>query len=151
MQKKFWLAASLALFIMPFNAWAEDVAQADVRVDFVKVTSLNDTLTCKVRVSNTHDDDSYDTQVVILLPVNVQVTSVTTGCTIGTPYGMGASDTQSHGIVTCSLGQMGVNTNKSVSVTVKKLPNNINKRFGAFAWSTTPDPNPVNNHKVSVP
>lgn len=146
MYKKLWITTLLMLVIVPVTTWSQERVQADVEVKSILVTESAGKLTCEVKVFNTHDDNAHDTMLQILLPVGVKVEPrlLPPRCTVSTGFHDG-----SQGFVTCRLGELGVGDSKIVRIVARMLPSGSSKKFGAFAWSRTPDPDPSNNHMES--
>lgn len=138
------------MLLIPGAALAQARSQADVRIQSINATQFfsffptPDTfLNCDVTVYSDHDDSAVNVVLNVLLPVEVRVTSVPSGCA-AIPTSSGAY----HSAVQCHLGTLNVGQSKAVRITTT-LPrlSVVAKTFGAFAWSLTPDPQPSNNYR----
>lgn len=107
----------------------------------ISVPTTSPTVTGSITVHNENDDDAYGTTLVVTLPVEVSVVSVSNG---GVTHS--ASTTSPYvAYITFDLGHMTVGQNITVQFTFTKSAY-VNK-VGAFAYSGSPDPNPANNYK----
>ncbi|MGH9768829.1 MAG: hypothetical protein ACREAB_15465 [Blastocatellia bacterium] len=148
-------AAVLAALLTAGTALAQARNQADVQIQSINAIqafnlfpALGQHLRCDITVYSFHDDSATNTVLNVLLPVEVTVISVPTGCSA-----IPTSNGQWHGSVQCHLGTLQVGDSKTIRITTT-LPRlaNVVKTFGAFAWSLTPDPQPGNNYgEVTVP
>ncbi|MDP4264181.1 MAG: hypothetical protein Q8941_16755 [Bacteroidota bacterium] len=102
-------------------------------------TSSN--LKCSITVHNENDDDAYGTTLVVVLPVEVSVISMSPGGTTHTA----STGNQYIAYITFDLGHMTVGQNSTVEVIFTK--SKYTNKVGAFAYSGSPDPNPTNNYK----
>jgi hypothetical protein len=98
-------------------------------------------LTCAITVHNENDDDAYETILVAILPVEVDVVTRPANATVhklssNSPYA---------GYITFNLGHMTVGQNITVEFTFNK--SKYGNKVGAYAYSLTSDPNPANNYK----
>jgi len=143
--------AILAILLTGGTALAQERSQADVQIQSITATqsfnlfpSLSQRLTCDVTVYSFHDDSATNVVLNVLLPVEVTVLSVPTGCAA---IPSNSSNGEWHGSVQCHLGTLQVGESKTIRIitTLPRLPN-VAKTFGAFAWSLTPDPQPGNNY-----
>ncbi|MDP4244877.1 MAG: hypothetical protein Q8932_03440 [Bacteroidota bacterium] len=96
---------------------------------------------CTITVHNENDDDAYGTTLVVCLPVEVSVLSMSSGGTTHTA----STGTQYIAYLSFDLGHMTVGQNSTVSFTYTK--SKYTNKVGAFAYSGSPDPNPTNNYK----
>lgn len=98
-------------------------------------------LKCSITVHSHHDDDAYPTTLIVLLPVEVTVTSYPANATLH----KSSSNSTFVGYISFNLGTLtvGQNTTVEFSFTKSKYGNKV----GAYAFSGTPDPNPANNYK----
>jgi len=142
------LAAVLGTLLLAGPAQPQARWQADIRIQSVTVVEsrapaadpTRARLTATVVVQSANDDDARTPILVVLLPVGVRSVSAPTACEVSTP----ASSTQA--TVTCALTTMTVGATRTISVSTTVPPSGVPKRFGAFVWSQTPDPNPANNY-----
>lgn len=104
-------------------------------------TTLPSNLKCSIKVHNENDDDANGTTLVVVLPVEVSVVSVSSG---GKTHAA-ANGSQYIAYITFDLGHMTVGQNSTVEFTFTK--SKYTNKVGAFAYSTSPDPNPANNYK----
>ncbi|MCI0392453.1 MAG: DUF11 domain-containing protein [Acidobacteria bacterium] len=148
-------AAILTALLTAGTAMAQARNQADLQIQSITAAqALNpfpvpgQRLICDVTVFSFNDDTAYNVTLNVILPVEVTVISVPTGCA--------AIQTNSgswHSSVQCHLGTFDVGDSKTIRIitTLPRLPI-VAKTFGAFAWSLTPDPRPGNNYgEVTVP
>jgi Domain of unknown function DUF11 len=142
-------AAILAALLTTGAALAQARNQADVQIQSITANqSLNlfpvpgQRLNCDVTVFSFHDDAAHNVVLNVLLPVEVTVISVPTGCAA-----IPTSNGQWHGSVQCHLGTFQIGDSKTIRIatTLPRLPN-VAKTFGAFVRSLTPDPQPGNNY-----
>jgi hypothetical protein len=142
-------AGILALLLTTGTALAQARNQADVQIQSITANqSINlfpvpgQRLNCDVTVFSFNDDTAHNVILNVILPVEVTVLSVPTGCA-AIPTTSGSW----HSSVQCHLGTFNVGDSKTIriSTTLPRLPV-VAKTFGAFAWSTTPDPRPTNNY-----
>ena len=102
-----------------------------------RLENSND-LKCSITVHNENDDDAKETMLVVVLPVEVNVTSLPANGTAH-KYGNFA------GYVSFDLGYMTVGQNITVEFTFTK--SKYGNKVGAYAYSSMSDPNPANNYK----
>ena len=105
-----------------------------------KITASQN-LTCSITVHNENDDDAYETVLVAILPVEVDVVTKPANATV---HKLSASSLFT-GYVTFNLGHMTVGQNITVEFTFSK--SKYGNKVGAYAYSLTSDPNPANNYK----
>ena len=141
-------AAILAALLTAGTALAQARNQADVQIQSINAAQsfslfppVGQHLNCDVTVFSFNDDTAYNITLNVILPVEVTVLSASSGCA-AIPTTSGSW----HGSVQCHLGTLNVSDSKTIRITttMPRLPV-IAKTFGAFAWSTTPDPKPGNN------
>jgi len=141
--------AILALLLTVGTALAQARNQADVQIQSITATQsfslfpvLGQRLNCDVTVFSFNDDTAHNVTLNVILPVEVTVLSVPTGCA-AIPTASGSW----HSSVQCNLGTLNVGDSKTIRIatTLPRLPV-VAKTFGAFAWSATPDPRPGNNY-----
>ncbi len=142
-------AAILSVLLTAGAALAQARNQADVQIQSITANQslnlfpvLGQRLNCDVTVFSFNDDTAHNVMLNVILPVEVTVLSVPTGCA-AIPTTSGSW----HSSVQCHLGTFNVGDSKTIRIatTLPRLPN-VAKTFGAFAWSTTPDPRPGNNY-----
>ena len=142
-------AAILAALLTAGTVLAQARNQADVQIQSITATQslnlfpfLDQRLNCDVTVFSFNDDTAHNVTLNVILPVEVTVLSVPTGCA-AIPTTSGSW----HSSVQCHLGTLNVGDSKTIrlATTLPRLPF-VAKTFGAFAWSTTPDPRPGNNY-----
>jgi hypothetical protein len=141
--------AIVAALLTTGSALAQARNQADVQIQSITANqsfnlfpAAGQRLNCDVTVFSFNDDTAYNVILKVILPVEVTVLSVPTNCAaIPTTGGSW------HGSVQCHLGTLDVNDSRTIRIvtTLPRLPV-VAKTFGAFAWSTTPDPRPGNNY-----
>lgn len=105
------------------------------------VAGSSSNIKCSITVHNENDDDAYGTTLVVTLPVEVSVVSMSAGGTTHTA----STGTQYIAYLTFDLGHMTVGQNSAVEFTFTK--SQYGNKVGAFAYSGSPDPNPTNNYK----
>jgi Domain of unknown function DUF11 len=141
-------AAILALLTVG-TAFAQARNQADVQIQSITATqsfslfpALGQRLNCDVTVFSFNDDTAHNVTLNVILPVEVTVLSVPTGCA-AIPTVSGSW----HSSVQCNLGTLNVGDSKTIRIatTLPRL-SVVAKTFGAFSWSATPDPKPGNNY-----
>jgi hypothetical protein len=142
-------AAILAVLPLTGTVLAQARNQADVQIQSITANqSINlfpvpgQRLNCDVTVFSFNDDTAYNVILNVILPVEVTVLSVPTGCA-AIPTTSGSW----HSSVQCQLGTLNVGDSKTIRIatTLPRL-SFVAKTFGAFAWSATPDPRPGNNY-----
>jgi hypothetical protein len=138
------IAAGAALATPGWPRVVEDqVWRADVQVQSLRITRLDENLLMRLVVYSENDDEARAARVEILLPVGVGLVRMAEGCTASAgPPGMSALRAR----VTCELGTLPVRSSREVFVMTTMPPPGIPKSFGAFAMSDTPDPKPANNY-----
>jgi len=138
----------MTAFLLTGAAWAQEREQADVRIQSITANQtfslfpiLAQYLNCDVIIYSDNDDSAGNVLLNILLPVEVRVISAPTGCAA-----VPSTSGNYHASVQCHLGTLNVGQSRAVHIvtTLPRLPV-VAKTFGAFAWSTTPDPRPGNN------
>lgn len=112
-----------------------------VSVNNTTVATAPSNLKCSITVHNENDDDANATTLVVVLPVEVSVVVMSPGGTTHTA----ANGSQYIAYITFNLGHMTVGQNVTVEFTFTK--SKYTNKVGAFAYSTSPDPNPANNYK----
>ncbi len=140
---KLFLTIAMILFSGEI-ARARSQWQADVQVRSVNVTTANGRLTTQVEVYSDNDDVARNTTLYISLPVGTQFLGSKSPCTASSSI----SQSGPQGFVTCTIGNLKVREARILQILTTTPPSGINKNFGAFAWSITPDPMPSNNFAV---
>lgn len=144
MKKKLGMAAILtAISLIAVSAKAQDVAAADVRVQSVSVGETSGRLVSKISVFSYNDDDAQQVNLIVLLPFQTRVLSMSAGCSVVPNPSLYPGSVQT--FVRCFLGTIPVGVTKGVVISTTKPPAGIAKHFAAFAWSIVPDPNSSNN------
>ena len=150
--KFFIVTALLVLISAPSMA---QVASADVNIVSVDATRAKGGFVCTVAVNNHHDDDSRETRVVVLLPLetpSISSMTVTGGrgkCTQGPAQG---------GFVAwavCDLGQLPQGPSVLRTITINTAPSAAAPAYphtcSAFVFSAVGDINKANNYMFSAP
>lgn len=157
----FCVSIFTGLFLSAQERWQADVSVASVTISNapslkpsiqngskISVPVSNTTLAtgpsnlkCSITVHNENDDDANATTLVVVLPVEVSVVVMSPGGTTHTA----ANGSPYIGYITFDLGHMTVGQNVTVEFTFTK--SKYTNKVGAFAYSTSPDPNPANNYK----
>lgn len=122
---------------------AQEVWQADVRVQSLEVTVPRATGPVSVRVAITsdNDDDARAVRLEILLPVGVGVLRLAKVCR-ASPSVVSALTAR----VSCALGDMPVGGVREVRLMTTGAVTGVESRFAVFVTSDTPDPDPSNNY-----
>jgi hypothetical protein len=102
------LVLSAALFTLAHSSFAraQAVSSADVNIVAIQAAMTpEDQFVCTAEINNQNDDDSYGTQVIVLLPLQVRITSMSVlggdgRCTRGPVLG------GYNGYAICQLGQL---------------------------------------------
>ena len=142
-------AVLAALLLNPDSALGQSRNQADVQIQSIHAASVPPVspsstayLLADVTVYSYWDDSARNVVLTVLLPVEVTVLNVSTGCApIQTANGAW------HSAVQCNLGnlQVGQSSTIKIATTLPRIAT-VRRTFGAFAWSLTPDPMPSNNY-----
>jgi len=122
--------------------------QADRRIQSVTVVEgrapaadrTGGRLTATVVVYSANDDDAQMPTLIVLLPVGVRFVGSSAGCVAS------VTSSATHATATCRLATMTVGVTRTVSVSTTVPPSGVPKKFGAFVWSLTPDPDSTNNY-----
>jgi len=143
------IAVLAVLLLSAGTAFAQARSQADVQIQSIRAAtvppvapSTTPYLYADVTVYSYWDDAARNVVLTVLLPVEVNVLQVSSGCApIQTANGAW------HSAVQCNLGnlQVGQSSTVRISTTLPRI-STVRKTFGAFAWSLTPDPAPSNNY-----
>jgi hypothetical protein len=161
------LFALLIIMLMATNGFAQARSQADVSVSGMSITAVRparptivsnppstpnqpgvkttaipvgDVLKCTITVHSHWDDDAHSAMLVVVLPVEVSVVSNPSNAIVNKINGSTFA-----GNLVFNLGQMAVNQSITVEFTFTK--SQYGNKVGAYAFSSTPDPNPANNYK----
>lgn len=136
-----WTGAIALLLAAPPPLPAQEIWQADVRIESLEVAVRVSTLTIQVVVASDHDDEARAVRLDVLLPVGVGLVRIPPDCRTGpTPVA------NLVGRVTCDLGTIPVRGSRSVNLTASRPAVGAGRTISAFAASDTPDPDPTNNH-----
>lgn len=108
----------------------------DLRID----RSSSQNITCSITVHNENDDDAYETELIALLPIEVNVVSKPANATL---HKLGPNAPVAY--ISFTLGHMTVGQNITVEFTFTK--SKYDNKVGAYAFSATSDPMPANNYK----
>jgi hypothetical protein len=117
--------------------------QADVQVRTVEVTKSRSGMTLRVVVYTENDDPAQDARLLVLLPVGVGIDRLAPGCAAAAGPAMVPS---LRATVACDLGSILDRGYREVHLATTLPPEGLPKRFGVFAYSSTPDPVPGNNY-----
>ncbi len=138
----------------PSIAAAQERAQADVQIQAFTVqinksrtvspTPLPPGVVLNLTVFSNNDDTAIASRVLVFLPPESQILTVPTGCMPSTA-GTGSNGTW-HAMLACDLGDLPVNGSRNIVFAASIPPAFILKRYGAFAYSETPDPFTPNNY-----
>jgi len=101
-------------------------------------------LVCDITVHSYWDDNAKEAKLLVLLPVEVYIVSMPANATL---YDAGVPSSFA-GYLIFNLGEMNVGQSITVSFTFTKSA--YANKVGAYAYSGTADPNPVNNYKDAV-
>ena len=125
------------------------ISSADVHIESVTGSITRNSFTCKISVNNQNDDNSYDTKVIVLLPLQVQrilrmtVDGRTGQCIRGPAYG-GYRE-----YATCQLGSLSTHQPpRIVEITTSPstaLPG-YEETCSAFVYSQMGDIDKTNNY-----
>jgi Domain of unknown function DUF11 len=157
------------LLLSAHSSYAQERWQADVSVTSVVISSaqslkktargtdninrpvekvvqaVDDNLKCTITIHNENDDDAWGTMMVVVLPVEVSVLVMPANATLD----KSVTATQPlAGHIIFNIGHMTVGQNVTVEFTFTK--SKFGNKVGAYAYSDSPDPNPVNNYKDAV-
>lgn len=122
---------------------AQEVWQADLRIQALEVTRIDANLVARVVVYSDNNDEARAVHVEIMLPVGVGVVRTAAGCQASaSPPGVSVLRAR----VICDLGTLPVRTSREVFVMTTSPLTNTPKTFAVFALSETPDPRPSNNY-----
>ena len=139
----FALPAGIGLGAAP--AAAQQVWQADVRVQAIDVTALKGHVNIRVVVYSDLDASASNVSLRLFLPVGTKAARVPPGCQ-PSPSAAGAVQAR----VDCALGELRVRDLREVTIVTTEPAPGVIKRFAAFAYSDTPDPQLANNYAERV-
>jgi hypothetical protein len=117
--------------------------QADMQVKLLEVMKAPGSLTVRVLVANENNDEAVDARLLIIIPVGAGIGRMPAACTAGAGPTMVPS---LRGVVQCVLGNVRARAISEITITTTVPPAGLAKRFGVFAYSSTPDPKPSNNY-----
>lgn len=113
--------------------------ETDVRIDAMELASQRSHITVRVVVA-TDDGGPANVAIHLFLPAGSRVERVAPGCR---PSPGSTADASAR--VDCNLGAMRVRDLREVTVVTAALRPGAGRRFAAFAYGDTPDPNLANN------
>ena len=119
------------------------VWQADIQVRTLEITKTKTNMSARVVVYTERNDAARDARLLILLPVGVGIERLGPGCAASAGPSMVPA---LRAMVLCDLGVIENGAYKEVAVTTTLPAEPLPKRFGVFAYSSTPDPAPGNNY-----
>jgi hypothetical protein len=130
------------LLLSRADVYAQRIWQADVLIQALDISQLDQSLVARVIVAADNHDDARAVHVEFLLPLGVGVTRTAMGCSASmSPPGV--SDLRAR--VMCDVGNLPVRGSRELFVITTLPPAGTPKTFGVFASSDTPDPRPGNN------
>lgn len=149
---------SLTIFALVCSSYATaqtptEVSSADVNIVSIKAEATADRFVCTAEINNQNSDDAYNTQVVVLLPLEVKITNMAVlqgsgNCKRSEALG------EYHGYATCNLGQLpqGPDVRRTVKITTTKsaVASFYPQTCAAFIYSRTGDINKDNNYKPAT-
>ncbi|MBC7790777.1 MAG: hypothetical protein H7Z74_12585 [Anaerolineae bacterium] len=150
MKRKAWIllavvgvALTAASAAGAHQAIAQQVWQADVRVQAFDVTAARTAGPVSVRVAITsdRDDDARAVRLEILLPVGVGILRLAEECR-ASPSVVSALTAR----VSCLLGDVPVGGLREVRLLTTGVATGMQNRFTVFVTSDTPDPDASNNY-----
>ena len=146
MRRPFKRLTPVALLLASGAQGTSDVKQAwqaDIQIRTLEVTRTKTSINARVVVYTENDDDAQNARLLILLPIGVGIERIAPACA-ATP---GPSMVPSlRAMVTCDLGVIPDRGYREVVLTTTVPATAPPKRFGVFAYSSTPDPVPGNNY-----
>jgi hypothetical protein len=147
--------ASLVIFSLAYSghAGAQAVSSADVNIVSVQAEAVKDRFVCTAEINNQNDDDSYGTQVIVLLPLEVKITNMTVLQGSGSCRKSAATG-GNHGYAICSLGHLpqGPAVRRTVRITTTKsaVAANYPQTCAAFIYSRVGDIQKDNNYATAT-
>jgi len=148
------LTALIAWLAVQHSALGQAVSSADVNIVSVTGALSARNFTCTVVINNQNDDDSRDTRVIVLMPLQVrtqraQVSGGPGRCSLGPLFG-GYIE-----YATCNLGQLpqGPSVRRTVIVTSSRSTAGASypHTCSAFIYSAVGDIQKTNNYMVAAP
>ena len=122
-------------------ASAQEVWQADVRIQSLEVTGGRGSIAIRVVVTSDNDDDAMGVRLDVLLPVGAGVMRLAQGCRASpSPVANLAAR------VTCELGTIVVRGLREVTLAASTPPPGPGHKVAVVVMSDTPDPEPANNY-----
>ena len=122
-------------------ASAQEVWQADVRIQSLEVTGGRGSIAIRVVITSDNDDDAVGVRLDVLLPVGAGVMRLAQGCRASpSPVANLAAR------VTCDLGTIVVRGLREVTITASPPPPGPGHKVAVVVMSDTPDPEPANNY-----
>ena len=122
-------------------ASAQEVWQADVRIQSLEVTGGRGSIAIRVVVTSDNDDDAMGVRLDVLLPVGAGVIRLAQGCRASpSPVANLAAR------VTCELGTIVVRGLREVTIAASTPPPGPGHKVAVVVMSDTPDPEPANNY-----
>ena len=122
-------------------ASAQEVWQADVRIQSLEVTGGRGSIAIRVVVTSDNDDDAMGVRLDLLLPVGAGVMRLAQGCRASpSPVANLAAR------VTCELGTIVVRGLREVTIAASTPPPGPGHKVAVVVMSDTPDPEPANNY-----
>lgn len=147
--------ALLMIFSLACSGYAvaQAVSSADVNIVSVQAETVKDRFVCTAEINNQNDDDSYGTQVIVLLPLEVKITHMAVlqgsgSCKRSTAMG------GNHGYAICNLGQLpqGPTVRRTVKITTTKsaVAANYPQTCAAFIYGRVGDIQKNNNYATAT-
>jgi hypothetical protein len=120
---------------------AQAIPQADVRIQVIDFGVQKEFVTVRVVVYSDHGASAHNASLHLFLPVGIRVARLPPGCqAIQGPGGGG------QGRVDCLLGELRVRDLREVTIVATVPAPGAPRRFAAFVYSDTPDPEITNNY-----
>ena len=146
---------SLSLLGLACSGYTVAYAQvnsADVNIVFVRAEVADDRFVCTTEINNRNDDDSFDTHVIVLLPLEVKIIEMTVLQGPGSCKRSGPRE-EDHGYATCHLGQLpqGQDVRRTVTITTTKsaVAANYPQTCAAFIYGRVGDIEKINNYATA--
>lgn len=142
----------LGLACSGYTAAQAQVQSADVNIVSVRAEVEGDQFVCTAEINNRNDDDAYDTQVIVLLPLEVKILDMTVLQGPGSCKRSGPRN-ENHGYAMCHLGQLpqGQDVRRTVTITTTKsaVASNYPQTCAAFIYSRVGDIEKINNYATA--